>query len=487
MKIEAKIEAIKKVLVANRGVSAFSILSTCKEMGIPTVAIFTAEDWDKPYLSLADEKYFIGEENGSGRSIYMNIDKIVTAGKETGCNFVHLGTGMGSENAEIVKAFDDAGIKNIGASHEKIKLASDKIEAIQLALKCGVPVKPGSHREVNDVDDALAIAERIGYPVMLKPSRGGGGKGIKKFRTAEALKKGFATAKADIARYCSGSRVYMEKFYEKIYHIEIQVMGGYDKNGNYHVKIPGGRNCTIQREDQKIVEEAPPPFITKEKFLELKEAVIKIAESLQVIGVFTVEFVINCEDGKFYFSEINLRIQVEKGITEMIYRLNLIKLQILLATGSFIDDILKQDLISHGHAIEFRIYVERTDEKNRCFVPIEEEATIIEYSPPSGDGIEVDSGVCKGSTLTHHYDGLIALFKVWAETREKCIEKAYGGLKQFKIKGKGVETNIDFHLKALENYRFLRGDYDSDFVKEVLQGIYDQKRFDKMIENSNYD
>ncbi len=466
--------------VFNRGVSAKVAAESLKKItGALVFVVYTGEDAGLSYLyDLADDTFYLGSENDNGL-LYMNVDKLIEAANKKKCKFIHLGTGMLSENHEAVRAFERAGIKNIGATSDQVEIASDKIKTIHLAKRLGIPVKPGSHRELISVDDAKEIAERIGYPVMLKPKRGGGGRGIKKFANSEELTKdSFEKVKADAKKYFRDDSIYMEVFFDKIRHIEVQIMGGCDEKGIYHAKPLGARNCTIQRNHQKVIEEASPLLLSKDKLSQIENYAVSLINQIGIIGLCTVEFVVNMADGRFYFSEINARIQVEKRPTEMIFGIDLIKIQFDLIRGSSINIVQKLIPEPDGYAIEFRINAEGWKKEEKCFMSSVD--TVTRFSPPAGDGIIVDTGIRNGITINHHYDNLIALLTIKGSSREECLQKAREALLQFEVEG--IDTNIPFHLWILENKKFISGNYDSDLVSEVMEEAYQFKRCEKITE-----
>lgn len=466
--------------VFNRGVSAKVAAESLKRiMGVSVIVAYTGEDADLSYLyELADDTFYLGSENDSGL-LYMNVDKLIEAANKKMCRFVHLGTGMLSENHEAVRAFERAGIKNIGATSDQIEIASDKIKTIHLAKRLGIPVKPGSHRELTSFDDAKEIAEKIGYPVMLKPRHGGGGRGIKKFTSSEELtKNAFEKVKVDAKKYFHDDSIYMEVFFDKIRHIEVQIMGGCDENGLYHAKPLGVRNCTIQRNHQKIIEEASPLLLSKNKLSQIENYAVSLINQIGIIGFCTVEFVVDMTDERFYFSEVNARIQVEKRPTEMIFGIDLIKIQFDLIRGSSINLVQKHIPEPNGCAIEFRINAERWKKEEKCFMS--SAGIVTRFSPPAGEGIIVDTGIRNGTNINHHYDNLIALLTVKDNSREECLKKAREALLQFNVEG--IDTNIPFHLWILENKKFINGNYDSDLVSEVMEEAYQFKRREKITE-----
>jgi len=479
--MSSMVEALETWIgVLNRGVSAKVIAESLKKItGVSVIVAYTEEDAGLSYLhDLADETFYLGSENDNAL-LYMNVDKLIEAAYEKRCKFVHLGTGMLSENHEAVRTFEKAGIKNIGATSDQIEIASDKIKTILLAKRLGIPVKPGSHSELISIEDAKEIAKKIGYPVMLKPIRGGGGRGIKKFTSFEELTKdAFEKIKADAKKYFRNDSIYMEVFFDKIRHIEVQIMGGCDENGVYHAKPLGVRNCTIQRNHQKIIEEASPLLLSKDKLSQIENYAVSLINQIGIIGLCTVEFVVDIADGKFYFSEVNARIQVEKRPTEMIFGIDLVKIQFDLIRGSPLNLVREHIPEPNGYAIEFRINAEGWKKEEKCFMSSVD--TVTRFSPPTGDEIKVDTGIRNGITINHHYDNLIALLTVKGGSREECLKKAREALLQFEVEG--IDTNIPFHLCVLDNKKFISGNYDSDLVNEIMEEAYQFKRLEKITE-----
>lgn len=467
-----------RIGIFNRGVSAKVTAESLKKIkGASIIIAHTEEDVGLSYLlDLADETFNLGSESENGL-LYMNVNKLIEAAHKKKCNFVHLGTGMLSENHEAVRAFEKAGIKNIGAASAQIEIASDKIKTVNLAKRLGIPVKPGSYRELTNLEDAKGVAEKIGYPVMLKPKRGGGGRGIKKFKSSEELTNdAFEKIKADAKKYFRDDSLYMEAYFEKIRHIEVQIIGGLDENGIYHAKPLGARNCTIQRNHQKIIEEASPFLLSKERLSQVENYAVSLINQIGIIGTCTVEFVVNMADGRVYFSEINARIQVEKRPTEMIFGIDLIRIQFDLINGSSINFVHEHIPKPNGYAIEFRINAERWEKEKKCFLSSVD--TVKRFSPPTGDGIIVDTGIRNGTNINHYYDNLIALLTVKDCSREKCLKKAREALLQFRVEG--IDTNIPFHLCILENKNFSSGNYDSNLVGEVMEEAYQFERCKKI-------
>jgi acetyl/propionyl-CoA carboxylase alpha subunit len=470
-KIKLIFTRTRRVLLVNRGVIAWSILMTCttlKLLGIKIKLVipYTEEDDGRPYLSLAEKlghkKVFIGKEKTGNPSIYMDIRRIVKVGKKYRCKWVHLGTGLGSENWRIIKAFEEAGIQNIGATWKQVQDACNKIFAIETAQKIGIPVKPGSHRVLKDVIDALAIARIIGYPVMLKPVNGGGGKGIVICFTPEELIKQFENASEKAKRFFGNGEMYLEKYFKNIRHVEVQVYG-YKKGKKHFARSGGVRGCTAQTNKQKEVEESPAPWMTENQQRQMEEWAVLIVKEMGIVGLCTVEFVIDCETGEIYFGEINVRIQVEHAITGIRYGINLILLQFRIAFGLPVENILDK-LKPDGYTLETRVCAKSFNPKTGHWVA-SPDSKITQFLAPKGEGIFVYPGVGKGSVFTNHYDSLICLVVVKGKTREECIEKMRRALLQFEIEGVG--TNIPFLLSILNHPEFIEGSYDSSITKKV--------------------
>jgi acetyl/propionyl-CoA carboxylase alpha subunit len=454
-----------KVLLPNRGVIAASIIKTCREMEIPVVIAHSEQDKEAYCIKYADESICIGKEETNKLSPYMNVEAIIEAGRKMDCNLIHLGTGYLSENHKAVKQFEENGLKHIGAIADQMELASDKVRVIQLALKLGIPVKPGSHKVLENVEEAVKIAQEIGYPVMLKPNNGGGGRGIKKVYDEKSLRENFEGTKSAAKKYFDSEDLYLEKYYRDIYHVEAQMAAGQNSVGKYCVRLLDLRNCTLQRNNQKILEETPPLILTEDQIKKINEWAISIVKRTGYVGVCTVEFVINCEDNQIYLSEINVRIQVEHGPTEMLHRFDLIKAQIKIATGQE-TTLFARSLIPNGHAMECRIMAEGIDGFLGNF-KASEGRTIEKFIPPGGNGIRVDSGVNVGFTLSDFYDSLIANVIVWGKNREESVRRMIFALQRFEIEG--IETNIPFHLKVLSNNDFRQGNYNSGLVEKIFE------------------
>ena len=436
-----------KILIANRGEIALRILRTCKELGIKTVAVYSEADRDAAHTVLADEAVCIGPT--SSAESYLRIPNIISAATITGADAIHPGYGFLAENAEFSEICNDSDIKFIGPDPEMIRNMGDKAFAKITMMKCGVPVVPGSEGVVEDVKEAKTIAAEIGYPVMLKASAGGGGKGMRIVWEESQLENAFQTASAESGAAFNNPALYLEKFIENPRHVEIQLMG--DQHGNvYHY---GERDCTVQRRHQKLIEESPSPIITEEVRRKMADAAILGAKSVNYEGAGTVEFLVD-KHLNFYFIEMNTRIQVEHPVTEMVNNLDLIKQQILVAAGEEIKE--KPGKLS-GHSFEFRINAE---DPEKGFRPSPGKIETLFF--PGGFGVRVDSHIYHGYTIPPYYDSLIAKLVIWGNDRNEAIKRAKRALEEFTIEG--IKTTIPFHLKVLENEQFIKGEYDTSFI-----------------------
>ncbi|MFW6287130.1 MAG: acetyl-CoA carboxylase biotin carboxylase subunit [bacterium] len=443
-----------KVLVANRGEIAVRIIRALKEMNIPTVAIYSEADKEALHTKIADEAYCIGPVSSS--MSYLNIPAIMSVAEITDANAIHPGYGFLSENAHFAEVCESSGIKFIGPSSEVIDLMGDKSKARETMIKAGVPVVPGTENNLEDVDEALALAEEIVYPVIVKASAGGGGKGMRIAQNSKELVKAIQTAKTEAKAAFGSAEVYLEKFIEEPRHIEIQILA--DEFGNtVHL---GERDCSIQRRHQKILEEAPSPALSDELRKKIGETAIKVAKSVNYANAGTVEFLLD-KNNDFYFIEMNTRIQVEHPITEMITGVDLIKEQVKVAAGHKLD-MIQDDIKINGVALECRINAEDPD-KN--FMPSPGE--LVEYIAPGGPGVRIDSGVYPGYFIPPYYDSMVAKLIVWEEDREKALNRMERALDEFYVEG--VKTTIPFHLRILNNAFFRNGDYHTNFIHRRLE------------------
>ena len=441
----------KKILIANRGEIALRIIRTCKELGIPTVAVYSEVDRDSLHVVFADEAVCIGP--APSNQSYLKIPNILSAAQITGADAIHPGYGFLAENAEFSEICADSNIKFIGPSADSIRKMGDKAFAKETMKKVGVPVVPGSEGVINEVEEGKKIAKHIGYPVMLKASAGGGGKGMRIVWKEDELEKAFQTASNEANAAFANPALYMEKFVENPRHVEIQIIG--DQFGNVYQY--GERDCSIQRRHQKLIEESPSPFITSEIREKMGEAALLGARSVNYEGAGTIEFLVD-RHRRFYFIEMNTRIQVEHPVTEMVRNIDLVKNQILVAAGERIEDPPKDP---RGHAIEFRINAE--DPQNN-FRPSPGQIEYLHF--PGGFGVRIDSHVYNEYVIPPNYDSLIAKMIIWGTDRPHAIRRARRALEEFKIEG--IKTTIPFHQKVLESEKFIEGDFDTSFIDQHI-------------------
>ncbi len=438
---------IKKILIANRGEIALRIIRTCHEMGIDTVAVYSTADRDSLHVRFADEAVCIGPP--AGRDSYLRFDRVIAAAEVTGADAIHPGYGFLAENPDFSAICEDHDIKFIGPPPETIRLMGDKSLAKATMAEAGVPVVPGSDGEVKDAREGAKVAKKIGYPVMVKASAGGGGRGMRLVWNAEDFETLFQTASSEALAAFGNGGCYIEKFVTAPRHIEIQILG--DGKGN--VIHFGERECSIQRRHQKLLEESPSPVVDRELRARMGEAAIKGAKAVNYEGAATVEFLVN-DKGEFYFMEMNTRIQVEHPVTEEVADCDLVEYQIRVAMG---EEINERDVILDGHAIECRINAE--DPFNN-FSP--SPGTVQTFHPPGGHGVRVDTHVYAGYVIPPYYDSMIAKLIVRARTRDLAIQKMLRALDEFVIEG--VKTTIPFHQQLLKDERFIQGDFDTQFL-----------------------
>ncbi|MCL6587050.1 MAG: acetyl-CoA carboxylase biotin carboxylase subunit [Anoxybacillus sp.] len=442
---------IKKLLVANRGEIAVRVIRACKELGIETVAVFSEADREALHVQLADEAYCIGPT--ASKDSYLNFTNIMSVATLTGCDAIHPGYGFLAENAAFAELCRECNITFVGPSPEAITKMGIKDIARETMREAGVPIVPGSKGIIGTVDEAVALAHEIGYPVIIKATAGGGGKGIRVARNEQELIKGINITQQEAATAFGNPGVYIEKYIEDFRHVEIQVLA--DSYGN--VIHLGERDCSIQRRLQKLVEEAPSPALDEEMRKQMGEAAVKAAKAVNYTGAGTVEFIFDHHAKKFYFMEMNTRIQVEHPVTELITGVDLIKEQIRVASGEKLS--LTQDEVTfNGWAIECRINAENP-EKN--FMP--SPGRIQMYLPPGGLGVRIDSAAYPGYMIPPYYDSMIAKLIVHAPTREEAIARMKRALSEFIIEG--IHTTIPFHLKLLEHEKFVQGDFNTKFLE----------------------
>ncbi len=441
----------KKILIANRGEIALRVIRTCKELGIPTVAVYSEVDRDSLHVVFADEAVCIGP--AASKDSYLKIPSIISAAQVTGADAIHPGYGFLAENAEFSEICAEANIKFIGPSPDMIEKMGDKAFAKTTMRNCGVPVVPGSDGAVNSVEEAIEIAKEVGYPLMLKASAGGGGKGMRIVFKEDEMKKAFQTASNEALAAFNNGELYLEKFIENPHHVEIQVIG--DQFGNVYQY--GERDCTIQRRHQKLIEETPSPCITDETRKKMAAAAILGAKSVNYEGAGTIEFLVD-KHQNFYFIEMNTRIQVEHPVTEMVNNIDLIKQQILVAAGEKITEIPTKPI---GHCFEFRINAE--DPENN-FRPSPGRIEYLHF--PGGFGVRIDSHVYNHYSVPPNYDSLIAKLIVWGMDRDHAIKRAIRAFEEFAVDG--IKTTIPFHMKVLEHEKFQQADYDTSFIEKYF-------------------
>lgn len=443
----------KKILVANRGEIAVRVIRACREMGIATVAVYSDIDKDALHTQLADEAVCIG--SAMPKDSYLNIANILSACVLTGADAIHPGFGFLSENSKFAKMCRECNIKFIGPDYETIDFIGDKAKAREIMKFSNVPVVPGYEGEILDENHALVLAKEIGYPIMIKASAGGGGKGIRIAFNDEEFLMGFKTAKAE-AKACFGNdTLYLEKYIQKPKHIEFQILA--DEYGNIiHL---GERECSMQRKNQKVLEEAPSNVLTEELREKMGEIAKRAALAVDYKNAGTIEFLFD-KDNNFYFMEMNTRIQVEHPITEMITGIDIVKEQIRIASGEKLR-FTQDDIKLKGHAIECRVNAEDPDHNFRpCPGRIEE------LCIPGGMGVRIDSAIYCGYNIPHCYDSMIAKVITFGNDRNEAIVKMRRALSEFAVGG--VITNINFELSILESEEFLRGEYDTSFLAEKM-------------------
>ena len=441
----------QKVLIANRGEIALRIIRACHELGIKTVAVYSEADRESLHVRFADEDVCIGPAAAS--ESYLNIPRIIAAAEITGAEAIHPGYGFLAENAEFSEICTRSDLVFIGPTPEQIRLMGDKATARRTMMDVGVPTVPGSEGVVEDMSEARRIADEIGYPIMIKASAGGGGKGMRIAQDADTFEKLLKSAQVEAQAAFGNAAVYLERCILKPRHVEIQVFG--DSKGR--VVHFGERDCSIQRRHQKLLEEAPSPALTPELRAAMGESAVRAAQSIDYVGAGTVEFLLD-QDGSFYFMEMNTRIQVEHPVTEVTTGIDLVKEQIRVAAGEPLSAPDGAEL--RGHAIEFRINAE---DPERNFAP--SPGKIRTFHPPGGPGVRLDTHVYAGYTVPQYYDSLIAKLIVSGRDREEAIVRARHSLDQFIIEG--IHTTLPFLRRILDDAAFIRGDVDTGFVARL--------------------
>jgi acetyl-CoA carboxylase biotin carboxylase subunit len=442
---------IKKLLIANRGEIAVRIIRACREMGIESVAVFSEADREALHVQLADEAYCIGPK--LSKDSYLNVTNLISVAKLTDCDAIHPGYGFLAENADFAELCRECNITFVGPSPEAITRMGTKDIARETMREAGVPIVPGSTGIINDIQDAINLVQEIQFPVIIKATAGGGGKGIRVARNEQELIKGINITQQEALTAFGNPGVYIEKYIEDFRHVEIQVLA--DTYGNtVHL---GERDCTIQRRLQKLLEETPSPALDGETREEMGNAAIKAAKAVDYSGAGTVEFIYDYRNRKYYFMEMNTRIQVEHPVTEMVTGIDLIKEQIRVASGEKLM-INQKDITFTGWAMECRINAENP-EKN--FMP--SAGKINMYLPPGGFGVRIDSAAYPGYTIPPYYDSMIAKVITYGASREEAISRMKRALGEFVIEG--VHTTIPFHLKLLENETFVEGHFNTKFLE----------------------
>ncbi len=442
----------KRILIANRGEIAVRVIRACRELGIESVAVFSEADRAALHVRAADYAVAVGP--APARESYLNVERILAAAKATGAEGVHPGYGFFSENAGFARAIADAGMVFIGPPPTAIEKMGDKVEARKLMAAAGVPVVPGSPGTLETEDEVRTVARKIGFPIMLKAAAGGGGKGMRLVDDEKELASAVRTVASEAKSSFGDGRFYVEKFVKRPRHIEVQVFAD-QKGETVHVFE---RECSIQRRNQKVVEESPSPFITPEMRRAMGEVAVKAARAVNYVGAGTIEFLADA-DRNFYFLEMNTRIQVEHPVTEMVTGVDLVKAQIQVAAGLPMP-FKQSDLVQRGWAIECRIYAE---DPAAGFVPAPGRIDTLRF--PDGPGVRVDAGVYEGAEVSLYYDPMIAKLATWGRDRGEAIDRMRRALSEFTISGE-LTTNLGFHRWIVEQPRFLAGDFDTNFINE---------------------
>lgn len=441
---------MKKILIANRGEIAVRVMKTVKKMGIQTVAVFSEADRNAPHVLLADEAVCIGE--APSNKSYLRGDKIIEVAKELNVDGIHPGYGFLSENAEFAEAVENSGITFIGPKSKAIKIMGSKLAAKETVKEYDIPMVPGIDEAITDVDKAKEIAREVGYPILIKASAGGGGKGMRIVEKEEDLESGMKRAISEATSAFGDGSVFVEKYVKSPRHIEVQVMS--DTHGN--VLHFFERECSVQRRHQKVVEEAPSSILTPELRKKMGEAACKVAKSCDYVGAGTVEFLMDA-DHNFYFLEMNTRLQVEHPVTELITGVDLVELQIKVARGEALP-MKQEDLAINGHAVELRVYAE--DPLNDFLPSV---GNLETYQLPMDEGIRVDNGFREGMDIPIYYDPMLSKLITYGKTREEAIELMLEAIQNYKIKG--VQTTLPFGSFVFAHEAFRSGNFDTHFVK----------------------
>lgn len=447
---------IKKILIANRGEIAVRVIRGCRDAGITSVAVYSDPDRTALHVRAADEAYALG--GMTSVESYLVQDKIISIARQCGAEAIHPGYGFLAENDQFAELCKKHKIIFIGPPPEVIRLLGDKLEARKTAVKAGLPLAPATQHDISDIGRARQEAEKIGYPILIKAAAGGGGKGMRIVHSPDALESALTTAASEAQSAFGDRRVYMEKYLARPRHIEIQILA--DQHGN--VVHLGERECSIQRRHQKVIEESPSPVVDDKLRAQMGEAAAALAKTCGYVGAGTVEFLVD-ENLKFYFLEVNTRLQVEHPVTEMVTGIDLVQEQIKIACGEKLS-FTQNDIIRRGHAIECRIYAE---DPAGGFMP--STGHLAAYHEPGGPGVRVDSGFVAGDTIPVYYDPLIAKLVVWGESRNQAIARTRRALSEYVVHG--VDTTIPFELLVMGNKRFIAGDISTHFISEEFPDL----------------
>lgn len=445
----------RKILIANRGEIAVRIIRACRDMQISPIAVYSEVDRDALHVRLADEAYEIGP--APSVESYLRIDRILEVALVSGSEAIHPGYGFLAENAEFARAVGRAGITFIGPGADAMEAMGSKTSARRVAIEAGVPVVPGTTQPLVSLDDAIDTAERFGFPIMLKASAGGGGKGMRLVSSPKDLRSAFETAQSEALAAFGDAAIYLEKAIDRPRHIEIQIFS--DTHGNYvHL---GERECSIQRRHQKVIEECPSPINDAELRQQMGDAAIRAARAVNYVGAGTVEFLVDDATRDFYFLEMNTRLQVEHPVTELVTGIDLVREQINVAGGSPLS-FQQDDVRWHGHAIECRIYAEDPDNN---FLPSPGKIPVINV--PAGPGIRDDSGVESGAEVSIYYDPMISKLAAWGRTREEAVDRLRRALDEYHVSG--IRTTLPFFRKVIRDREFIEGRLDTGFISRFFE------------------
>jgi acetyl-CoA carboxylase, biotin carboxylase subunit len=444
----------KKILIANRGEIAVRILRACRELGIQSAVVFSEADRKSLHVRLADEAYFIGP--APSRESYLRIDKLMDVARRAGCDALHPGYGFLAENAALPRACSDAGLTFIGPSAESMEALGSKTAGRQLARRSDVPTVPGTNDPFEKIEDAHALAQSMGYPVLLKAVAGGGGKGMRVVAKDGEFAAAFRDAGSEAANAFGDGRLYLEKYLEKPRHVEVQILA--DAHGR--VVSLGERECSVQRRHQKVIEEAPSPIVTPDLRKKMGDAAVRLARAGRYVNAGTVEFLVDAHSN-FYFLEVNTRLQVEHPVTEQVTGLDLVKLQIAIAAGHRLP-FAWETLTPRGHAMEVRLYAE--DPENNFFPS---PGKILARTVPSGPGIRLDEGIYEGWTVPNDYDPLLGKLIAWGNSREEAIARLRRALEEYTITG--IKTNVALFRRILSESDFLRSEIHTTWLDELLR------------------